>query len=972
MGDVALRVRASDDSANTGPVVSRTVNVACPCSIFGAEVPPVPAADDSGAVELGLRFNPTSNGYVSGVRFYKGTGNGGTHQGSLWSSSGELLARGTFVNETATGWQSLEFTSAVAVSAGQTYVVSYTAPQGRYALQPDAFWAAPRTAPPFTVAGGFGATPAGVFGSPGHFPVGSHQSSNYYVDVLFTTVDTSPLSATDRVPIPGSSSVPAATSVRATFSKPVTAGSASLVLKDELGQTVPGTTTYDAATRTVVFTPASPLAGYVEHTATVSGTDSLGQGVSSGGTWSFRTAKPAGAPGVCPCTLYDDDAQPAVLEDSDRSSVTLGTRFSATVDGFVTAIRFYKGPNNTGVHTGTLWSAGGTQLATGTFSGATSAGWQTLVLDEPVAITRNTEYVASYRAPGGRYSATPGGFMSMSRSPLVVATGSGAYTYGSGFPSAISSTSYLVDVVFERAPAPLTVVGQAPASGATMVRRTSTVVLELSTPLAPGWGMSVTSSGIAVPGSAALSDDGTRLTFTPSGLLPDGGIVTVNVTGLRSTEGVALANQAWSFTTRSGEPPTEQTLFGSQQPAQAAADDSSPVEVGVSFVPSKDGQVTGIRFYKGTGNTGIHRGTLWSAAGVKLAEVTFVGETASGWQTAMLASPVRLTAGTTYVVSYHAPNGHYATSSGFFADAFTSGDLTVPAGANGRYLYGSGGFPTFSHNATNYWVDVVFERDPSPVTVASRTPAADAIGVSADITPRIGFSDTIQSSGWTMTLRQGSTGVGGSTALSPDGKELSFTPSTPLAASTTYTVDVTGVRSSDGIALAAQSWSFTTTADTTPVSRLLDGVTPAVDTQDSDPIELGMAFTPSSAGSVVGVRFWKGTGNTGTHTGSVWDAAGNRLGTVTFTDETASGWQTAEFATAIPVVADETYVVSYYSPTGRFSATGGYFATPRTVGPLTAPAGANGRYRYGIGGGHPTGSWNATNYFVDVLFRAAP
>ncbi|MCP3423022.1 DUF4082 domain-containing protein [Nocardioides pinisoli] len=972
MGDVSLKVRASDDSANIGPVVSRTVNVTCPCSVFGAEVPPVPATDDSGAVELGLRFTPTSSGYVSGVRFYKGTGNGGTHQGSLWSSTGELLARGTFANETATGWQSLEFTSAVAVSAGQTYVVSYTAPQGRYALQPDAFWAGPRTAPPFTVSGGFGAAPAGVFGSPGQFPAGSHQSSNYYVDVLFTTVDTSPLSVTDRLPIPGSGSVPTGTTVRATFSKPVAAGSASLVLKDELGQTVQGSTTYDAATRTVVFTPATPLAGYVEYTATVAGTDTLGQDVSSGATWRFRTAKPAAAPGVCPCTLYDDDAQPAVLEDSDRSPVTLGTRFSATVDGFATAIRFYKGPNNTGVHTGTLWSTGGTQLATGTFSGETTAGWQTLVLDQPVPITRNTEYIASYRAPGGRYSATPGGFVSMSRSPLVVATGSGAYTYGSGYPAATSSTSYLVDVVFERAPAPLTVVGQAPASGATMVRRTSSVVLEVSTPLAPGWGMSVTSSGTAVPGSTALSDDGTRLTFTPSGLLPDGGVVAVNVTGLRSTEGVSLANQAWSFTTRSGEPAAEQTLFGSQQPAQAAADDSSPVEVGVSFVPSKDGQVTGIRFYKGTGNTGIHRGTLWSATGTKLAEVTFVGETASGWQTAMLASPVRLTAGTTYVVSYHAPNGHYATSGGFFGNAFTSGDLTVPGGSNGRYLYGAGGFPTYSHNATNYWVDVVFERDPSPVTVSSRAPVASATEVPADVTPRITFSDAIQPSGWSMTVRQGSTGVPGSAALSADGKQLSFTPDAPLAASTTYTVDVSGVRSSDGIALTAESWSFTTAAATTPVSRLLDGVTPAVDTQDSDPIELGMAFTPSTAGSVVGVRFWKGAGNTGTHTGSLWDPDGNRLGTVTFTDETASGWQSAEFSTAVPVTAGQTYVVSYYSPTGRFSATGGYFATPRTVGPLTAPAGANGRYRYGAGGGHPTGSWNSTNYFVDVLFRAAP
>ena len=242
----------------------------------------------------------------------------------------------------------------------------------------------------------------------------------------------------------------------------------------------------------------------------------------------------------------------------------------------------------------------------------------------------------------------------------------------------------------------------------------------------------------------------------------------------------------------------------------------------------------------------------------------------------------------------------------------------------------------------------------------------------ADATARITFSDAVQGSGWSMTMRQGSTSVPGSATLSSDGKKLTFTPTAALSGSATYTVDVTGVKSADGVPLAAQSWSFTTAATTSPVSRLLDDVVPALHAQDSDPIELGMAFTPSTAGSVTGVRFWKGTGNTGTHTGSLWDSAGTRLGTVTFTDETADGWQTAEFDNPIAVVAGQTYVVSYYSPSGRFSATGAYFTAPRTVGPLTAPAGSNGLYRYGAGGGFPTSSWNATNYFVDVLFRADP
>ena len=54
-----------------------------------------------------------------------------------------------------------------------------------------------------------------------------------------------------------------------------------------------------------------------------------------------------------------------------------------------------------------------------------------------------------------------------------------------------------------------------------------------------------------------------------------------------------------------------------------------------------------------------------------------------------------------------------------------------------------------------------------------------------------------------------------------------------------------------------------------------------------------LAFTPSVDGTITAIRFYKGPGNTGTHLGSLWTSDGDRLGTVTFTNETASGWQTA-------------------------------------------------------------------------------
>jgi len=157
-------------------------------------------------------------------------------------------------------------------------------------------------------------------------------------------------------------------------------------------------------------------------------------------------------------------------------------------------------------------------------------------------------------------------------------------------------------------------------------------------------------------------------------------------------------------------------------PAVAADADTSSVEVGVKFRSSVAGYVRGIRFYKGAANTGTHTGALWArtgaSTGTKLAQATFVGETASGWQTVLFATPVAVSANTTYVASYHAPNGRYSQDTSYFASAATtSGPLTAlqdgTDGANGVYRYGSTvAYPNQSYSASNYWVDVVFSTTP--------------------------------------------------------------------------------------------------------------------------------------------------------------------------------------------------------------------------------------------------------------------
>lgn len=969
---VTLKARAIDDSANIGAAVSRSVTASCPCNVFGTEIPAISAANDSGSVELGLRFSPTTAGFVSGVRFYKGTGNTGTHTGALWSSSGQKLATVTFSGESATGWQQASFASVVPVSEGTTYVISYTAPNGHYAVSSDAFSARGIAAPPLSVEGGFGATPAGVYAGAGQFPSTAYRNSNYHVDPIFTTTDTSPLIVTTQWPLADSSSVPADTTVTATYSKPVSAGAATLGLKDANGATVNGSTSYDAASRVITFTPSSALNGFVKYTATVGGVDAQGVAVTAGKAWSFTTARPTPAPGVCPCGILNDSTAPTVLQAADQNAVTLGVRFSADTVGTVTGVKFYKGPNNTGSHTGALWSSAGAKLAEGTFAGESASGWQTLIFSEPVAIAKDTDYIASYRAPAGKYSVTPGGLSSaVSVPPLRTPSNGGAFTYGSGFPDSRSSTSYLVDVVFERAAPQIAITAHDPAPSAIDVPRSTTIGVWFDDAIQPGAAMTVTNGGTPISGTTTLSPDATKLTFTPSSVLPKDTVVAVTLTGVTSTSDASLGTRTWTFrTTTNDDARVPQSLFGAQVPAVMAATESSAVELGTAFRPTKDGTITSIRFHKGAGNSGTHIGRIWSSTGQQLASVTFTNETPSGWQTARLSQPLAVTAGTSYFVSYLAPQGHYSYTSGFFSTPLTNGDLTAPAGNNGRYLYGaSGGFPTYDWGSTNYFVDVVFLADHPKVTLAERSPAPDATDVmrSSPITATLSAP---LSPGYSLTAKQGSSDVAGTASISADKTKVTFQPTSLLPADSDITVTLSGVVSTEGAILAPQTWTFHTETTGTSAYSLFTGQTPANPSlNEGAAIELGTAFTPSVAGTITGIRFYKGSGNAGTHIGNLWSSTGTKLGTVTFSGESTTGWQTAQLPTPVAVTAGTTYVVSYFAPQGHYSATPGYFGSVYSAGPLSARAGNNGLFLYGAQGGFPTGSYGSTNYFVDVVFR---
>jgi hypothetical protein len=174
----------------------------------------------------------------------------------------------------------------------------------------------------------------------------------------------------------------------------------------------------------------------------------------------FTVSEAASSPPPSTYTIWPSTAVPALYESSPP--MELGLKFRSDVNGWITGIRFYKNAQNTGVHTGSLWTASGTLLATGTFGGETASGWQQLNLASPAPISANTTYVASFHTNTGFSSDMDYfGANGTDNPPLHAPQGhgwdpNGFYALGSGgiFPNDANSSqrNYWVDVVFTTGP----------------------------------------------------------------------------------------------------------------------------------------------------------------------------------------------------------------------------------------------------------------------------------------------------------------------------------------------------------------------------------------------------------------------------------------------------------------------------------------------------------------------------------------
>src|SRR5262249_41115495 len=272
------------------------------------------------------------------------------------------------------------------------------------------------------------------------------------------------------------------------------------------------------------------------------------------------------------------------------------------------------------------------------------------------------------------------------------------------------------------------------------------------------------------------------------------------------------------------------------------------------------------------------------------------------------------------------------------------------------------------------WTFTTSAPDTTPPTVVNKTPLTGATGVAPATTVTATFSESVQASTISLTvLDDNNVPVPATLSYNDATKTVSVFPKPPtglppgccgtcshcpLATATHYTASLSGAKDQSGNTMAPVTWDFTTDSAIIGV-KVWDGTaTPAV-TSLNDPaaVEVGAKVRSDKTGYITGVRFYKGQYNTGTHIGRIWSADGTRLDSVTFANETASGWQQANFANPVYVQENTTYVISYYAPNGGYAYTSNYFTTAGAgTGVLKAlqsggANGPNGLYHYGTSGG---------------------
>lgn len=489
---------------------SGTINAGGDETLFTTQTPALTNLTDgpTSEYELGTAFTAAVAGSIKAVTFWKASSESDSHIGHIWSSNGELLASATFTNESAAGWQEQRLGTPLAIVANTTYIVSVNTGNTYYVATTQGFASQVVNQDMRSAVGN-----NGVFGSEGQFPSSSYQATNYFRDVVFTPgpplpasgqsvfISQSPtlLNQTDGAGVnyelgtSFSSDVAGQIAALRFWKSPSESGAhlghiwsadgQSLASVLFVNETASGwqQQNLSAPLRIAANTPyiVTVNTGNAYYVATVQGlaTPTINQDLSSivGNNGLF------GPPGQFPTNVYQstnyfrdivfNPSQPPVsqteslftVQTPDLANVTdganvnyeLGTSFISGTSGVITAVRFWKAPNESGTHVGRLWSTTGLFLAEVTFNNETSSGWQEQSLVVPLSLAANTACVVTVNTGGSFYVATNQGLSTsvINRDLHTIVGSNGLYGVPGQFPTqTYQMTNYFRDIVFAPSP----------------------------------------------------------------------------------------------------------------------------------------------------------------------------------------------------------------------------------------------------------------------------------------------------------------------------------------------------------------------------------------------------------------------------------------------------------------------------------------------------------------------------------------
>lgn len=131
------------------------------------------------------------------------------------------------------------------------------------------------------------------------------------------------------------------------------------------------------------------------------------------------------------------------------------------------------------------------------------------------------------------------------------------------------------------------------------------------------------------------------------------------------------------------------------------------------------------------------------------------------------------------------------------------------------------------------------------------------------------------------------------------------------------------------------------------------------------PYTLGQIFSPTTAGSITGIQFYRTAGMGMLHTGALYDMFGNKLAQVSFVNVT-TGWMQATFSNPIQINANTQYVMAVVFPDGVYLQQDGFNGL--TNQDLVMGTGS-GIWISGSSLAFPTAGHQNLSFAIDVMFE---